>query len=529
MAFFLNAQIETHDIDIITELAEEEREILEALVLYPKEIRESVFEASTHPEIVIKLASVQTRTSTQFKELMMYYPEDVQKEIWEMTRFPGLIDQLVDQPENLEAIIKQYPESIHEYARSAVVDHLELLKEIDRLKAFSESTFQRILDPLPENTKKVFSELIDYPEILVLLNQNIELTILGGDFYKKAPDLVRYHADSLNLVVARQQALELEDWKYELENNPEAAKELKQVTAEFAEEYGYEASNLTQEKEVMDDIYYDDEEYDYDEEDIQRVEHHYYHYPYWFGYPYWYSYSYWRPYPFWYECGFFWDPYGTVVIFNMPSPFFMHWYFYRPYHHYQYVYLSNHFVKHYYGHRYSGSSISGTVRTWRTSNRNVVNEDWLADEKKRIPALKEFGKMENARIDYNDKNPKKIVSEREYVEKHQKKYPYLNSSIQKEKTQKDVTRGKIEYQNPLPPKTDVKVRKSEITPPQREPQKPVRKEKPTIRYKKAQDYHKQTWQQKTPRTPTRSKSTVVPRRTTPKSNTKPKSTPRRKN
>jgi len=64
-----------------------------------------------------------------------------------------------------------------------------------------------------KKAQTVFNELIRYPEILVLLNQNIELTILGGDFYKKAPDLVRHHADSLNLVITRQHALELEEWK----------------------------------------------------------------------------------------------------------------------------------------------------------------------------------------------------------------------------------------------------------------------------------------------------------------------------
>ena len=529
MTFFVNAQIETHDIDIIKELALEEQEIIEALVLYPKDIRESIFEASTHPEVIIKLASVQTRTSNQFKELIVKYPDQVQKDIWEMTRYPDLIEKLVENPENSETIIQQFPEKIHKASRNSITNQLPLLKEVVRLKAFSQSTFNRVIDPLPENTRTVFKELIEYPEILVLLNQNIELTILGGDFYKKAPDLVRYHADSLNLVVASQQAQELENWKYELENNPEAAAELKQATLEFAEEYGHDEANLTEKKEVIDDLYYDDEEYDYDDEEYQRVEHHYYHYPYWFGYPYWYPYSYWRPYPFWYECGFFWDPYGTVVIYNFPSPFFMHWYFYNPYHHYQYVYLSDHFIDHYYGHRYSGSSISGTVKTWRTSNRDVVKEEWLGDESKRIPALKEYGKMENSRISYNEKHPKDVMTKQEYVEKHEKKYPNLNTSIYD--SQKEISKNRTEPQKPIYKERDLNQQLPK-TENRTVPQKPARKEKPIIRYKKAQDYHKQTWQQTT-RPPTRNKTTVVPRTktprtTTPKSKT-PSKTPRRKN
>ena len=527
MASFLYGQIEAHDIDIIKEIALEEQEIIEALVLYPKEIRESIFEATTHPEVVIKLANVQSRTSTKFRELMLNYPEDVQKGIWEMTRYPDLIERLVEDPQSSATIIQQYPEKIQDFSRNAVENELNLLKEIAKLKAFSESTFTRVLEPLPESTQTVFNELIEYPEILVLLNQNIELTILGGDLYKKAPDLVRYHADSLNLEVASQQAQELENWKYELENNPAAAKELKKATVDFAEEYGYEEANLIEEKEVLDDLYYDEEEYDYDDEEFQRVEHHYYHYPYWFGYPYWYSYSYWRPYPFWYECGFFWDPYGSIVIYNFPSPFFMHWYFYNPYHHYQYVYLSDHFVNHYYGHRSSGSSISGTVKNWRTTNRAVVKDDWMENESARIPALKEFGKMENSRISYNEKHPKNVMTKGEYVEKYEKKYPHLKTSVG---NQTEISKDRTKTQKPVYKQRDINP-KSPKTKNKTIPQKAPRREKPITRYKKAQDYHKQTWQRRTTPT-TRSRTTTPrtspPRTSPPKSRTTSK-TPRKKN
>lgn len=516
----LNAQVEDHEIDIIKDLAFEEQEIIEALVLYPKDIRESIFKASTSPEVIIKMASIQSRTSKQFKNLVLDYPEEVQKAIWEMTRYPNLINQLVEQPENSKEIIEQYPEQVRDESRMIIQDEFLLLKEVHWLNTLSESTFKNVLDPLPQESKLVFYELIQYPEILDLLSQNIELTILGGDFYKKDPDLVRHHADSLNLYIVRQQAVELEDWKEQLENDPKAMEDLKQVTEEFANEYDFGDVSATagKDKEIIDDLYYDDEEYDYeyDEQEVQRVEYQYYHYPYWFGYPYWFSYPHWRPYPFWFEWGFYWSPYGSMVIYHMPSPFFMHWYFYRPYHHYQYVHLSNHFINHYYGHRYSRNSISGSVKSWRTSNREVVKEDWMENENKRIPALKEFGKMEDARVVYNYKHPKDVVSKKEYVKKNTKKYPNLNSSVEKPVPQNQVYETQ-KYKTKLP-KTDSRAI----------PQKPVRKERKIIKYKKAQDYHRQTWQQSRRRTPTKSKATPAPRRTSPKSKTSSKS-PRRKN
>lgn len=541
LASILSAQIEDHDIDIFKEMAREDQEIISALTLYPKEIRELIFEASTHPETLIKLANVQNRTSGQFKSLMQNQPEEVQRKAWEMTRYPGLIDKLVKEPGNDDAIIGQYPADVQETAKSMVKTNLSLLQEIARLDALSQSTFARIVGELPENDRATFNELIKYPEILDLLNQNIELTILGGDLYKKDPELVRRHADSLNLVYSRQHALELEDWRNKLENDPEAVSELKEATAEFAKEYGFDESEITQnqEQQVVDDLYYDDEEYDYDEPQTRVVEHHYYHYPYWFGYPYWYSYPYWRPYPFWYECGYYWNPYGAIVVYHMPSPFFMHWYFYRPYHHYRYTHLSNHFVNHYYGHRSSGSSITGAVKSWRTTNREVVSDDWLADESKRVPALREFGKMEDARIAFNEKNPKTTLTKKEFVEKNQKSYPYLSSAVrqtepgkvtqpEKPDVQKPpVTREKPDVQKPPVTREKPDVQKPPVTrekepvvkPPRTEtqpvPQPPVRKERPIIRLKKAEDFHKQNWEQSTrPRQPT-VRPNISPSRTTP--------------
>ena len=529
MAFFSNAQIEGQDIDIIKELAQEEQEIIEALVLYPKEIRELIFEASTHPEVIIKLANVQSRTSEQFKTLLMKYPIEAQKAVWEMTRYPNLIGQLAEQPENSEEILKQYPEEVHEYSRTAIKDQFSLLQEVDRLDKLSQYSFKSIIDPLPEESKKVFNELIQYPEILVLLNQNIELTILGGDFYKKAPELVRRHADSLNMVVARQQAIELENWKNQLENDPEALEELQQATQEFSDEYDYDEANITEgkEQEVIDDLYYDDEEYDYDEEEIRTVEYHYYHYPYWFGYPYWYAYPRWRPYPFWYEWGYYWTPYGSVVVYHMPSPFFMHWYFYNPYHHYRYTHLSNHCINHYYGHRSSGSSVVGAVKSWRTTNREVVKENWLENETKRIPALKEFGKMEEARITYNEKHPTGVVSEKEYLQKHENKYPNLSNSVESKIPKTKVPTQKIEPQKPIPRDTDIKGKTPKKQMPV-VPQKPLRKEKPIIRLKKAEDYHKDTWRRSTTRPSVPSKPRVVPRKpaTVPKTSPPKSKSPR---
>ena len=75
-------------------------------------------------------------------------------------------------------------------------------------------------------TQQATNELVKMPEVLSILVDNIDQTILVGDIYKNDPAWVEEKATSLNLEVARRQAEELEDYKKQLEKDPEAYQEM---------------------------------------------------------------------------------------------------------------------------------------------------------------------------------------------------------------------------------------------------------------------------------------------------------------
>ena len=199
------------------------------------------------------------------------------------------------------------------------MDHHQLLDDIDALENSAEDAFSAILEAYNEVTQANLRRLSELPEILTILTDNIRVTLLVGDLYAKEPEWVLHKADSLNLVVARQQAEELDDWKESLQNDPQAQDELLASAESFAKEFDY-----------------DDEYYDWDDEGWQSdevtgeviVRHHYYHhYPYWFGYPHWYGYPCWRPNPYWYDWGFYIGPARSIVVVGLPSFHFTNWYF----------------------------------------------------------------------------------------------------------------------------------------------------------------------------------------------------------
>ena len=241
------------DREWLTDLATEEEEAINTLVLYPSDTRQAILEVSMHPEALIKMETIQTKVKTAFQSVVEKHPQSVQELIWDLTRYPGLIEELVEVENGtsgeVKQVLKKYPAIIHERAREAVQSYSKELVEIIKLNEEAESAFTILLTNYPESTQEALKHLLDLPEVLSILTDNIKLTVLLGDLYRNDPNLVLHQADSLNLVVAREQARELEDWKKSLETDPQARKELEASAEAFGKEHdGY----------YYDDYYYDD-------------------------------------------------------------------------------------------------------------------------------------------------------------------------------------------------------------------------------------------------------------------------------
>ncbi|MCB0567433.1 MAG: hypothetical protein KDD01_23955 [Phaeodactylibacter sp.] len=410
---------------LLEELADEEKDAVNALVMYPEDTRMAILESSQYPEALIKMQRLQTQTSESFQNLLAGYPQSTQEMIWDITRYPGLVERLVEEGRgsrsSIQMVLKDYPEAVSDNALSAGMQYLPLLEEIHRLDRSADDAFNALLRDYPPAVQNALNTLLGLPEVLTILTDNIELTLLVGDLYRRDPELVLHKADSLSLEVARQNAQELEDWKAELEENPEAAQELRASAEEFAAEYGY------------DDEYYDypDDDVYYDEGPETRVieRYYYYNYPYWFGYPSWYAYPRWRPYPYWYDWGFYFQPGRTIVILHMPSYYFTNWYFYEPHHHYRYSHLSAHFVRHYQRHPRSGGSITTSVAGWQNRNREVITRNWITDDNRLAERFREYGRFESERVTYNRNHPTRALSQQEYLEKNANRYTELNRAV----------------------------------------------------------------------------------------------------
>ncbi len=495
--FAINIQAQDDARVLLENLEEEELKNIDALAMYPKDTRLAILQTTLHPEALIKIQRIQSKTKEGFTNLMNQYPQETQQEVWDLTRYPELIHRLINEvdedPKSIDKILSDYPKAIHKRAKNSLKNHYDLLKEVDVLGKTNEIAFNNVIDKYDVETQNAFRHLIDLPEVMTILTENIEVTILVGDAYENYPEWILRKTDSLNLELARQNAKELEDWKKRVEENPEVAKELEASAKDFSKENGYDDIYYDSEEEEYpyDDVYYDDSE-----EEIAVIENHYYYsYPYWYGYPSWYAYPRWHPYPYWYDWGFRYGSGRSIVVIYMPSFYFVDWYFYRPYHHHYYPHLSAHFVDHYYGHRHSVGSITSSVHNWRNRNREVISDDMIANAPSRIKEFKEFGKMETDRIAYNKSNPKTPISQKEFVEKNRKSYPILEKEVVRNerltsKGEPNISPRRIE----VTPKNKFPTTKEKSRTPKVIKQKTDISLKQPKTSRKAKDYHQNTWE-----------------------------------
>jgi len=492
---------------LLRELAEENKKSVEALALYPSETRLAILEASKYPEVLIKMNNARQKTAAAFRTLIEDFPRSTQEVFYEITRYPGLLQEVVEKQESPAAVreaLKRLPENQRENAYGIVQDQMRTLLKINELDRTARATFEDLITGYPAGAQAAFRQLVALPEVLEILNEDLRFTVLVGDVYRADPAWVIQKTDSLNLAVARAHAGELDEWKKSIENDPEAQKELEAASREYASEFGYDSEDYP-----GDDLYYEDNY-------VRRTTVVEYYYPWWFGYPWWYPAPCWQPYPWWYNWGFY-HHHGFAVVY-MPSWHFMDWYFYHPHHHYHYSHLSAHFVNHYYGHRRSGTTISTGVGAWRDRNRAVISDEWMRDKTRLPERMKEFGRFEESRQEYNARNPRTAVTQEGFLEKNARKYPELErsrvQSTEEIKRERETSQTRPSQwaprKEPAPaaPKTEPAQKPKTERPPRIQPptdtkEKPQRPpaEKPRTEPTKerpaeeARDYHRQKWEE----------------------------------
>jgi len=425
----------------LQQLLEDDPQNVQAIVAFDADLQRATLEAAAQPDVLKQVQKIQDRSRAEFESIVKPYSQETQQILWDLTRYPNLIAKLASDGKRSEsAILKDYPEVIHTRAREANKYYYNLLVQIDDLENSTKDEFESLLQRYPRRTQDAFRKLIDNPEALSALTQDKRMADGLGDLYQNDPSWTLRRFAEMNREMSESNAQSLESWRDEIGSDPEAVTEFSESAKAYAQEYGYDDEYYSED--------YEDQRY-YENDRPQRVivrDYYNYSYPYWFGYPRWYRQPRWRPVPYWYDYGFYHRPNRPIVIVQMPSFYFVNWYFQRPQHHYRYARLSSCFIDYSYRYPRYRNNIYVGVERWKYRNRDIVSDQWLSDRNNRVERLREFGKLENERVSYNRTNKGREISQRDYLEKNEVQYPRIKevaparSAVRERESSADRTR-----------------------------------------------------------------------------------------
>lgn len=382
---------------MLEQLLEENQATVDAVVMYPEDVREHIFQVATRPDMVLRVSNLQAHTKRAFEALIEPLSKEDQQKLYELSRYPNLVLEIV-QGSLDRTTLEAYPSEIHPVARDYAKGKKRLLaEELLALQQHAQRAFEGIIRDYPKAIQASAKALAGMPEILSILTANIQLTTALGDVFLDRPEKVRERAAELQLEVARQEAQSTQLWADSLRNDSEASQEAELAAAAFRQEddkpaYVYQAPAS---------------------QPGVTVVYAYHPYSYWFGYPTWYRHAHWHYYPAWHHTGFYISSNNTVIIVGTPSYHYTTWYFHGHHHHYTYSHLSYHYARHYHVHidiHRHGGGFHDAVRDWERENRDHLPRDWAERRSGGPEWFQEYGKFEERFGEHRRRNPDQNVN-----------------------------------------------------------------------------------------------------------------------
>lgn len=357
LVFFSLSLFSQNDAVIFDNLVLKDSSSIPILFSYPDTIRNAILVTSMYPQGFIRLNEIQKKSSASLKKTISTFTRNRQKQLWEITRYPELTSLMIvnkdKSDQELNILLEKYPDKIKNSTIYFSKKHYSTLVEIETIYQDFTRNYKDIIKDFPENAKKSFNVLLNYPELLTILSEDMNTTVALGDLYKRNPQMIKRKSDSLSFVIAKEKGIEYEEWKAGISKDTALQKELKQVSKKYAKEMEEDDvySNSTKSSSTWPN-----------NNDNQQTVINVNPYPYWAGYPYWYGSNYWYPNPWWFNLGFYIPIDGSILFLGMPTYNFGWWYYNQPRYNHHHPNTSRYFNDHYQRHRNSNSGFNRSIQ-----------------------------------------------------------------------------------------------------------------------------------------------------------------------
>lgn len=329
-----------------TTISDADPSLISSVASYRDDVRQSVLLVSQQPQVLTRLAQQQANSQQAFSDLTHSFNQTKQGWFYDIARFPDVLHTLATLPDGtdqqtVQEIAKALPANLQETAWKLYRHHHNDLVQVDNLNQQADQGFNTLIAPLNEPTQTAFRQLINMPDVLSLLTQQLDETTKLGLDYQADPTGTVQNLTDLHDKLDAQNKQDLANYQQQLDQDPQARQELAQAGKAYAQANGINPNPAW----PNNSVYYQNP------------------YSYWFGYPYWYGSPLWYPSAFGFGAGFYYGLGGNMIVYGLPSFGFSNWFFNYGYGYYPHLY--NRFNNYYnYG--------IGARRIWSPANAGFV-------------------------------------------------------------------------------------------------------------------------------------------------------------
>ena len=291
------------DVTALRQLAQEDRTAIDAIVMYPENLRNAIFEISAQTELLARVGRMHRTAAASFQRIVSCLTPAEQRMAYDIARYPGLAGDLIavsGSPGDFQRILIDYPTAIHSAAMALATRRqpCDVLANVNSLQDGMDGAYQSLIAGYPKEAAAAMELLLTQPEILELLLDNMDQSVLIGSIYRKDPEFVRKRAAEIGKTVSEKSEKAEQDWKAILGLHPMATGDLTQAAAAFAAAKGRDINSRNTGTLLPPS------------------------YSFWFGYP---PGASWYSYPDYFQWGFYYDVDGSVMIVSLPSKVFIEW------------------------------------------------------------------------------------------------------------------------------------------------------------------------------------------------------------
>lgn len=228
------------EVQQLKSLVQDDTRVIEAIVLYPEAERVAIMKASSYPEALVQLNRIRSHAVASFQTAAESLTVEEQNVLRFAVRHPEAFKQLSSKPsrEQLAASFGDAPEGMIDTAMklTAKDEGRKVIDSVGRLYASAIESADRVIAAYPADAKDAFRQLIKTPEILAVLVDHLDQTVLLGAIYKKDPAFALKRSAELNTEVKERNQRNLKDWHAAFQNNPALWSEMKVAATAYAGE-----------------------------------------------------------------------------------------------------------------------------------------------------------------------------------------------------------------------------------------------------------------------------------------------------